>query len=121
MEEVLVPIALFAIIPVTIWAVSHYRYKAKVNSGEVVKAMIAKDVEVTPEVIKSVGFVPKRSHVDLRNGMILVATGIAFLLFGGAIPEEEGQAAMSGLAMFPILIGIALLIFWYAISRKDTD
>lgn len=121
MQDTLVPIALFAMVPAIIWAVSHYRYKAKEKSAEVVKAMIAKDVEVTPEVIKSIGFVPKRSHVDLRNGMILVAVGIAFLLFGGAIQDEEGQAAMSGLAMFPTLIGIALLIFWYAISRKDAD
>ena len=119
MEDILVPIALFAIIPIIVWAVSHYRYKTRAKSAEVVKAMIAKDVKVTPEIIKSVGFIPKRTHGDLRNGMILIAIGVAFIFFGGAIPDEEGQAVFGAISMFPILIGIALLIFWYAISRKD--
>ena len=121
MEEVFVPIALFAIIPLIIWAVSHYRYKAKTNSAEVIKAMIAKDVVVTPEVIKSVGFVPKRTHGDLRTALMLIATGTAFFIFGGFVPDDGGdaQAVFSGLASFPVLIGVALLAFWYFVSRKD--
>lgn len=119
MEDILVPIALFAIIPFIVWAVSHYRYKTRAKSAEVVEAMIAKGVEVTPEVVKSVGFIPKRTHSDLRNGLILVSIGIAFVIFGNAIPDDEAPKIMSGIAMFPTLIGVALLIFWYAISRKD--
>lgn len=119
MSEDLAGIVLFAAIPAVVWAVSHYRYKSKVNSAEVVKEMIAKDVEVTPEIIKSVGFKPKRTHSDLRTGMIMIAIGLGFIVFGGVVPEEEGKAALGAIAMFPILIGIALLIFWYAISRKD--
>jgi hypothetical protein len=119
MEDVLVPIALFAIIPFIIWAVSHYRYKAKVQSSEIIKAMVGKDVVVTPDVVKAVGFTPKRTHTDLRNGMILVAIGLAMIIFGGAVPEDEAQVIFAGMAMFPILIGASLLIFWYAVSRKD--
>ena len=119
MSDDIAGVALFAAVPAIVWAVSHYRYKAKVNSGEVVKQMISSDKEVTPEIIKAVGFAPKRTHSDLRTGMIMIAIGIAFLMLGGVIPDEDGKAAFAAISMFPILIGIALLIFWYAISRKD--
>lgn len=119
MEEILVPIAMFATVLFVVWIVSHNRYKARVQSAEIVKDMIAANAEVTPEIIKSVGFVPKRRHADLRSGMILIAIGIAFIFFGGAIPDEEGKAVFGAISMFPILIGIALIIFWYAISRKE--
>jgi len=121
MEDILVPIAMFLSIVLIVWAVIHYRFKSKLNSADVVKTMISNEVEVTPEIIKSVGFVPKRTHGDLRSGMILIAIGIAFIFFGGAIPDEEGQAVFGAISMFPILIGIALLIFWYAVSRKELD
>jgi len=121
MAETLGGVAFFFSFVAIVWSVLHFRYKAKARSADVVQSLIENDKDVTPEIIKSIGFVPKRSHLDLRNGMILVAIGIAFILFGGVIPDEEGKAAMAGIAMFPTLIGIALLIFWFAISRKDHD
>ena len=121
MSDDLAGVALFAAVPAIVWAVSHYRYKAKVNSGDVVKEMIARDKDVTPEIIKAVGFAPKRTHTDLRNGMILVSVGIAFMLFGNVIPDDEAPQIMRGISMFPTLIGIALLSFWYFVSRKDQD
>lgn len=121
MSDDIVGVVLFAAVPAIVWAVSHYRYKAKVNSGDVIKQMIASDKEVTPEIIKAVGFAPKRTHTDLRSGLILIAIGIAFMLFGNVIPDDEAPEIMRGVAMFPTLIGIALLSFWYFISRKDRE
>lgn len=121
MAEVLVPISMFATVLFVTWVVVHNRYKARVQSAEIIKDMIASKAEVTPEIIKSVGFVPKRAHGDLRTGMILIAIGVAFIFFGGAIPDDEGKAVFAAISMFPILIGIALLIFWYAISRKEEN
>ena len=121
MEEILIPIAFFATILFVTWVVVHNRYKSRVQSSEIIKDMIATKTEVTPEIIKSVGFVPKRAHGDLRTGLILISIGIAFMLFGGVIPDDEAPEVMMGIAMFPTLIGVALLIFWYAVSRKEEN
>ena len=121
MEDVVAVIGIFGAIPFIIWVVLYFRYKAKAKSAEIIKSMLDKDTSVTPELIKSVGFTPRRSHNDLRSGMLWVAIGLATVLFGGAIPEEDAAQVFAGIAMFPMLIGVALLIFWFAISRKDQD
>lgn len=123
MEEIFVPLGLFAIIPVIIWTIQHYRQKAKDRSTEVIQSMIAKDVEITPALIKSVGFQAKRAHGDLRTSMILIAIGVAMISFGRAIPDDDGeaQAIFAGLSSFPILIGLALLAFWFMVSRKEQN
>jgi len=118
MEEVLVPIVLFATVPLIIWAVSHYRYKARVKSSEIMKAMVDKGDQLTPEIIQSLGVKPQNHHGDLKTGLILVAIGLATVLFGGVIPEDEAQQVFGGLAMFPLLVGIAYIGFWFFLGRK---
>ncbi len=119
LEGVFAIIGFFGCIPLTVWMVLNHKYKVKSKASELVAAMIDKDKEITPELIKSIGFTPKRRHGDLRTGLILLAIGIAFFFLGGVIPEEEAQSIFGGLAMFPILVALALLTFWYFVSRKD--
>ena len=51
MEEVLVPIALFALPAVIVWAVAAYRHKSMKASTEVMKAMVEKGDALTPETL----------------------------------------------------------------------
>lgn len=118
MEDTLVPIVLFATVPFIIWAVSHYRYKARVKSSEVMQAMVNKGDTLTPEIIQSLGVKPQNPHGDLKTGVILVAIGLATILFGGAIPDEEAHQVFAGFAMFPLLVGIAYIGFWFFLGRK---
>ncbi|MBL4869458.1 MAG: hypothetical protein JKX72_00750 [Robiginitomaculum sp.] len=119
LEGVFGIIGFFGSIPLITWLVLNHKLKIRVKSAELVAALIAKDKDITPDLIKSVGFNATRSHADLRKGLILLAVGIALFLFGGMIPEEEAQAVFGGLAMFPVLISFAYLAFWYFVSRKD--
>lgn len=121
MEDIIAIIGGLALFPLIIFISMHYRYKAREKNVELIKSMLDTGKDITPDIIKSVGFTAKRSHSDLRTGMILVATGLAMIVFGGVIPEDEAQSVFGGLAMFPALIGITYLIFWYAISRKDPE
>lgn len=118
MDDIMVPIVLFACVPASIWAVSHYRAKAHRQSADVMQAMVAKGEPVTPELIKALGTRPLRPHADLRTGIILVAIAIATILLGGAIPEEDGTRMMGGIAMFPLMVGLAYIAFWVFIGRK---
>ena len=121
MEEVLVPIALFAIVPVIVWAVSSYRHKSMQAATEVMKAMVEKGDPLTPETIRSLGVRPKRKHGDLRIGLILIALAVATILFGGAIPEKEAQQVFGGIAMFPLLVGLVYVGLWTFIGRKNPE
>ncbi|PHS41967.1 MAG: hypothetical protein COA91_00905 [Robiginitomaculum sp.] len=121
MEETIAIISVFGTIPLILFITMFFRYKARGKNVTLVKAMLDKDKEITPDVIKAVGFSAKRSHSDLRTGMILVAIGAATFIFGGMIPEDEAEKVMGGVAMFPLFIGAAYLAFWFIISRKDPE
>ena len=121
MEEVLAIIGIFGIIPLIVFLGLYFRYKARSKNVELVQSMLDKDKEISPEIIRAVGFTAKRSHADLRTGMILVAIGAALFIFGGIIPDDDGQMVLGGLALFPLFIGMAYLGFWFLISRKDPE
>ena len=119
LEGIFAIVFIFGSIPFIVWATLNHKFKIRSKSAELIAAMIAKDKEITPDLVKAVGFVPKRPHADLRLGLILLAIGLAFFVLGGLIPEDEAQGVMGGIAMFPIFIAIALLTFWYFVSRKE--
>jgi len=121
MSEVLVPIALFALPAVIVWAVASYRYKSMKATTEVMKTMVEKGDSLTPETIKALGIRPKRRHGDLRTGLILIAIAVAMIFLGGAIPEKEAQQVFGGFAMFPLLVGLVYVGLWTFISRKNPE
>lgn len=121
MEDIVVPVALFAIIPVIVWSVSHYRYKTRNRMADVLQQYAASDKEPPQDLIKAIGLPRRQPHTDLRRGMLAVAIGLAFFILGAVIPEEEATTIFAGLASFPILIGLALLLFWYFVGRKAED
>lgn len=118
MEEILVPLGLFAIVPIIVGVITINRRKTQEAMADVMKEMVAKGEPLNPEIIRTLGVRQKPKHADLRTGLILIAIGIATILLGGAIPEDEAQAALGGLAMFPILVGAVLVGLWAFIGRK---
>lgn len=119
MEDILVPIALFAIIPLTVWAVSYYRYKSRARIAETVQSIAASGQNVDETLIKSFAMPVKRKNSDLRSGMIAIAIGLGLLFSSGVADDSEAQAGLAALSSFPILIGIALLAFWFFVGRKE--
>ncbi|PHR60194.1 MAG: hypothetical protein COA43_07810 [Robiginitomaculum sp.] len=121
MHDAVPVIAIFGCIPLVIWIIMSQRNKAKAKTAEIITSLIGKDKDVTPEIIKAIGYVPARSHGDLRTSLILMALGAALFILGGVIPEEEAQQIFAGFSAFPFLIGIALLAFWFFISRHENN
>jgi len=119
MEETLVPIALFAIAPLIVWAVVAYRFKTRKAIMKLLDSMTQKGEPVTPETIYALGIKPRSRHADLRTGIVLVSLALAFFAFGAIIGEEEAIRGLSGIAMFPLLIGAAYIGLWAFIGRKD--
>lgn len=121
MEDVLVPIALFAIIPVIVWAVSAYRYKSHAKTVSLLDTMASKGEPITPDLVRTLGMRRKPRHADLRLGLILVAIALATTFFGSLIPDDEAPQIFLGFASFPFLVGIVFIGLWFGISRKDAD
>ncbi len=119
MEDTLVPIALFAIAPLIVWAVVAYRYKTKKAVMNLLESMTQKGETITPATIHALGIRPRSRHADLRTGIVLVALASAFFAFGAIIGEEDAIRGLSGIAMFPLLIGAAYIGLWTFIGRKE--
>ncbi len=126
MEDVLVPIVLFAIAPFIVWIVSMNGSRRAADLQATVQKAIEKGVELTPETIKALGVKPRAQYGDLRWGIILMAVAGAFMTLGLSVqsvsPDEEIFQIMSGVAAFPGFIGLALIAMHFLLKgKKDQD
>jgi uncharacterized membrane protein YfcA len=121
MEDTLVPIALFAIIPAIVWAVSAYRHKSHASTISLLDTIASKGEPITVDLVKTLGVRRKPKHADLRLGLILIALAAATAIFGTVIPEEEATRIFMGFASFPFLVGLVFLVLWFAVSRRTED
>ena len=119
MEDTLVPIALFAIAPLIVWAVVAYRYKTKKAVMAVLESMTQKGEPISPATIYALGIRPRSRNADLRTGIILISLALAFFMLGAILGEEDALRGLSGIAMFPLLIGAAYVGIWTFIGRKE--
>ena len=121
MEDILVPIAFFAVAPLIVWAVCAYRYKTKKSIMKVLELMTQKGDSISPATIHALGIRPRNRNADLRTGIILIALALAFFTLGVISGDEDAIRGLSGIAMFPLLIGIAYVGIWVFIGRKDPE
>lgn len=119
MEDIIVPVALFAIIPIIVWAVSAYRFKSHAATISLLDTIANKGDPITVELVATLGVRRKPKHADLRLGLILIALAAATTIFGTVIPEEDATRIFFGFASFPFLVGIVFLILWFTVSRQS--
>jgi hypothetical protein len=119
MVEILVPLGLFAIIPLTVWAVSAYRFKSHSQTMGVLDTMAQRGDTLTPEIIAELGVRRRPKHADLRLGLVLIALGLATFITGMLIPEDEAMLVFTAFSSFPLLVGLVYVGLWFGISRKD--
>jgi len=114
MEDVLVPIFLFAALVAVIWLFSHYNYKKRLTAHETLRLAVEKGQEVSPELVERMSFLNDPVKSDLRRGILLIAFGVAFICLGMIIPHDEPEATrgMIGVASFPVIMGLAYLGLW---------
>jgi len=122
-EEILVPLGLFAIVPVTIGLVSFNRRKARVAMADVMKTMVERGESLTPDTIAALGVRPSSPYRDLRFGLVLIAVAISLFICGfmisAADSDPEAKFAFAGIAVFPLLIGAVYVTLWALMGRKQ--
>jgi hypothetical protein len=114
MEDVVIPIFIFASIVGVIWLFSHYNYKKRLTAHETLRLAVEKGQEVSPELVERMSYLNDPAKSDLRRGILLIAFGAAFICLGLLIPHDEPEAlrGMLGVSSFPIILGFAYLGLW---------
>lgn len=119
MEEVFAVIFIFGTPVLIVFTVFLFRYLQRNRASQVLEKMIDSGQELNPDLVKSISIQPKRPHGDLKIALILFGIALGLIFLGAGIPEDEVGPIMAGIAAIPGMIGVAYLVFWGLISRKQ--
>ena len=117
MEDTLVPIALFLTIGVVVALNFYFRFRTRQSIQSTVRTAIEQGQNLTPEVLEGLTDSLNSRNSDLRRGTISLAIGAALLIFAQVLGEEDAVGPLMGVAVFPMLIGVAYLGLWYFLKR----
>lgn len=112
MLAVSIPIVVTIVIGLVTWAYFHFRYKSRARAQETIQAALEKGQELTPELLDRMTGPKPREDSDLRRGLIAIAIGVSFALFGLIIGEQDAVGPLIGIGAFPFLVGVAYLVMW---------
>src|SRR5262245_25866020 len=65
---------------------------------------------VSPELLMDAERSPEAGANDLRSGMVLIALALAIAGFGLIQGSTDAIKGMGGIALFPLFVGLALLL-----------
>ena len=123
-EDVIVPVVMFAAIPVIFWLVFYFRYRTRAEMQQTVRLAIEKGNQLTPELIAQLGDPEPDKNRDLRRGLIWISLAVGLGLCGYFVPDPSGDALRGCLAgaAFPFAIGIAYMIMWrYGVAQEAKE
>lgn len=85
-----------------------------------IREAISRDSAAVPALLAGVELEQKPSGAnDDRTAMVLIALGAALLMFAVIQGNPDDLRNMGGAALFPIFVGIALLIRHYFAKKRD--
>ncbi|MCB2112927.1 MAG: DUF6249 domain-containing protein [Parvularculaceae bacterium] len=118
MEDILVPFIVFSSLAVIIISAFFFSYRKRRIVYDAIKVAIEKTGTVDAALVEAIIRDRVGPNVDLRKGIILIATALAFIALGYSIPDEDAIGPMLGLAAFPGFIGAAYIAFHFFAPRE---
>jgi hypothetical protein len=118
LEEILIPLAFFAMIAAVVIVPKYFRSQERQKMAETLRAAIEKGEPLPTEVIEAMSSnvrapgLPPSPQRDLRTGIVWVSVALGLVALGLIVGFEEPDAAywMLGLAAFPGFIGLAFVL-----------
>jgi len=89
-----------------------FRFRTRQIYQETLRAALDKGLELTPEMIESLGERKPHKNADLRRGIIGIGIGLGFAVFGLTLGEEDAIRPLLAVSAFPFMIGLAYLGLW---------
>lgn len=124
--EMLVPLGAFAMVAaiVCLPILGLFKHLERRRMHDVVRTAIEKGQSLPPEVIETLtrDVRPASSSVrDIRTGVIMIAVGVGFAIFGYfvGLDERDVVSPALGVAAIPTVIGIAYIILSFFNPNKD--
>ena len=121
MEDILVPIAFFAMIAVLVIAPKYLRSRDRQRLLDTLRVAYDRGQPVPPELFEALTAADVKAEAspdrDLRTGIILIAVAFAFIVFGFGIADATGEdrtVVIAAAGAFPGFVGIGHLVFWIA-------
>lgn len=122
---VFVPAIVFGAAVAIIWIVMIYMSRNRRVFFEAVRSAFERGVELSPEMIKTLGAPRATKYADIKWGIIWIAVAGAFLVLGwaGSMSEEawEMMWMCAGIAAFPGFVGLALLGYGLVMLRNKDE
>ena len=116
-----VPIASVFVIGLVIVAFLYFRNRNRLALQQTIQLAIEKGTELTPEVIDRLAGPKPAGHGDLRKSAVWTAVGVACMLFGLLLGEEDAIRPLAAIGMFPLLIGVAYFVMWKLAKPMGVD
>ncbi len=116
--ELFIPIVLFISIAAVLVFATWFRHRTQAGLQQTIRAAMDKGVQLTPEIIESLGQPKARPDSDLRRGLVSVAIGVGCAAFGFILGEEDAVRPLLAISAFPFAVGIAYLIMWALDERR---
>jgi hypothetical protein len=120
-NELWVPIVLFLSIATVLGLWFYFRYRARREVQETVRAAIERGQELTPEFLERLGEPGDARQSDLRRGVIAAGIGAGFIAFALILGEEDAVRPLMAIGMFPVMIGLAYLGLWRFVDRDGRE
>lgn len=109
---ILIPIIGTIVLGGVLWVYIHFKHKMRADVQETIRAALDKGQELSPDLLDRMAGPQPAEDRDLRRGLINLAIGVAFVIFGSLMDDPDAFRALSGIGAFPAMVGIAYVVMW---------
>ena len=96
----------------------YLRYRNRKDSQATLRTAMEKGVEVTPDLLTSLGLGRTTARVDLRRGVLCIGVAVGFVLFGLVRGPELLERLGAGAALLGALGTTFLGLWWFSDGRQ---
>jgi hypothetical protein len=119
-EDIIIPVVMFGGLTIVMCLFFWFRYRSRADAQQTIRMALDKGLELSPELVDSLGQPRSSKDRDLRLAIIWLALAAGLVLIGFAVPGGGTEALRGTLAgaAFPFVIGIAYVIMWRFTDRQ---
>ncbi len=109
---IMIPIIGTFVLGGVLWVYFHFKHKTTANVQDTIRAALERGQELSPELLDRMAGPQPSEDRDLRRGLINMAIGVAFVIFGSLMDDPDAFRSLSGIGAFPFMVGIAYVVMW---------
>ena len=120
LDPILVPLALFLLIGVTVCVGLHLRYRTRRDLQTTIQAAIEHGQQLPAEFIEAISHPAAKpsKERDLRRGVVLIALALGLAVFG-FVEDDLPVRNLVALASIPLVLGLAFVALWWLRVREE--